>query len=394
MLNKKIVLEVSHILNQKPPYKNYYYLENSEGKAWIIPQLSINRVKMCLDIYQPSSFKGKIFKLIYPYCHNSKNIRKKLGVELINISFKNEFLEWIKEIFKEEYLDITLFQGTPSIHRKTTIQINDSNLNILGYIKLSLDKEVKKIIANEVTFLKKLERFNLNIPKLIDYKENFLDGLYIMAQSTKKNNQVKYISNLQEEHFRFEKELYEKTRCTINYTQTKYYFNQKKYLNSIEKLENISFKNEILKKIYEVENKYKNERIDCSIVNRDFTPWNTFFTKSKLFVFDWEYATEEYPRFYDLFHFFTQNCLLVKKVNDKSILKGIKKLMVALKELYPFYSFNEIKDFYVMYLLDITLFYIDRDPKDFNKRWLSLIKSVEEENEDWDESYCSNSFEL
>ena len=68
--------------------------------------------------------------------------------------------------------------------------------------------------------------------------------------------------------------------------------------------------------------------------------------------------------------------------------------MVALKELYPFYSFNEIKDFYVMYLLDITLFYIDRDPKDFNKRWLSLIKSVEEENEDWDESYCSNSFEL
>ncbi len=378
MVKNKIAEEIEEILDfsGSTRSKSYYFIENSEGKSWIIPHGTSKNIKVALEIYQPSNLKGKLFKLLFPYLAKSNKLTKELGISIVKLNFKSEFLDWMKEVFQSTDLNFTFFQGTPSSHRKSTIQVSDKQSNILGYIKLSTSSEVSKLIENESDFLRRLSEMDLNIPELLGCKQSFLGEISIMIQSTKKKIHSTTSSFLKEAHFEFENELFEKSKKKSDYSQTKYFMNQNKYVKVLDELNDVKIKNE-LKSIKEtLDNKYMNTQVEFSISNRDFTPWNMCFTDKKLFVFDWEYASEEYPRFYDLFHFFTQNSLLVDKLTDDNIILGVEKLLKVLEKKYREYSFETLESFYLMYLLDITLFYLNRDPNKKDLRWVGLMNKI------------------
>ncbi len=44
-------------------------------------------------------------------------------------------------------------------------------------------------------------------------------------------------------------------------------------------------------------------RLPVALAHGDFTPWNSFVLERGLYVFDWEYAAENWPLGYDLVHY-------------------------------------------------------------------------------------------
>jgi hypothetical protein len=56
--------------------------------------------------------------------------------------------------------------------------------------------------------------------------------------------------------------------------------------------------------------------IPCGVSHGDFAPWNTRVGDEGLHVFDWESASWDSPRLWDIFHFKTQAAALLNKRND------------------------------------------------------------------------------
>ena len=61
-------------------------------------------------------------------------------------------------------------------------------------------------------------------------------------------------------------------------------------------------------------------KVEFCACHGDFTPWNMFVEKGKLFVFDFEYAALSYPAGLDRYHFFTQTAVFEKHWNADDIL--------------------------------------------------------------------------
>jgi len=97
-----------------------------------------------------------------------------------------------------------------------------------------------------------------------------------------------------------------------------------------------------------------------SLSHGDFTPWNTFFVDGKLYVFDWEYASYDYPRAYDFFHFF----LTTKKLKKKNSFE-----LIELIRENSYRIVNNMNDMHVLmlsYLVINFLFYAQREPSKIN----------------------------
>jgi hypothetical protein len=61
------------------------------------------------------------------------------------------------------------------------------------------------------------------------------------------------------------------------------------------------------------------EHIGLHLAHRDFTPWNTFVTDGRLYVFDWEFARAEWAPMCDAFHFIMQKGILVDRCSANDL---------------------------------------------------------------------------
>jgi len=82
-----------------------------------------------------------------------------------------------------------------------------------------------------------------------------------------------------------------------------------------------------------------------------------------LYIFDWEYAERDFPPLLDLLHFIIQDGIIVRKCGAEGLIKRISKRQ-RLINLYlnPLNLNRKItKALLLCYLLDISLFYMERE---------------------------------
>lgn len=356
----------------------YVIIPNSDNKVWIMPCKNMN---MAMNLYQPSSIKGKLLKLLLPYSYKLKLVRKFVGIKLVNISIEDVFINKIESILGFRDLEYSFFLGTPSIHQKATIQIYKNN-KILGYCKVSNNKEIINLFNKEKDILNYLHDKGVNsIPNCL-FSGKLTNTVNVFVQSTVKSCKSKVIHEINKKHIDFLKELEEKTKVYCTYEESD-------FKQSIERLKlNINiFKDNleqevILNAIKIVENVMGNNT-EFSVYHNDFTPWNMFFEKDNLFVFDFEYAKKTYPSLIDIFHFFTQTAIFVRKEDASVIYMNFKKQFIngELKDL-----FSNPSKYYMCYLIDIISLYVSRDKGQFSedvehnmKIWIELLNNLNED---------------
>lgn len=364
---------------------NYISISNSDKKEWIVPKEKI-RIGLC--IYQPSSLKGKIVKKFFPYVLRipilSEIFIKVLNAHRVELNIPLQIKSVIEENFGDKDLTFSYFSGTPSVHQKKIIQVVKMN-KIVGYVKYSYSKEIEEIFFQEADFLNFLKLHNVrNVPRCL-----FCDSLEnensIFIQDTIKDCKCKIKHKIDDSHINFLIEFCEKTKCTINYNETDF-FNMTQDLR--KKCKEISYlKNNsiiILKGINLVDNNLSKTNCFCAF-HGDFTPWNTFWINGEIFAFDFEYGKKTYPKYIDIFHFFTQTLLFEKNYDSNKIYKKFNKEFSNLKYKKMFSNLNLS---YIEYLLHIIYFYSNRDKENLNKDdkknmeiWLQLLEKIIDEEE-------------
>ena len=285
----------------------FYSFSNAEGKQWIMPQ---RNMRVAMNLYQPTRWKGKLVKYLMPWLFWFPKVWQVVNVERLYCTLREDLHLKLCQVFNCDDFEFAIFGGTPGWSKKITIQVF-INGKILGYCKVSDQEDIISMFYHEKRILDSLEANCISsIPHclFIGTIDDF--GTTIFVQTTKKTDKSKITQEWTLHHDNFLIELNQKTKRKIPFEDSDYYKIIKDFKANLctlpeddRKLLENAIKVIILH--YSNCNKY-------SAFHGDFTPWNMFIERGKLFAFDLEYAELSFPPHLDYFHYILQVALIVK----------------------------------------------------------------------------------
>ena len=309
----------------------FYKIENSDGKCWLMP---VRNVRMGLALYQPSGWKGRLLKRWFPYVHWLKVVRRKLNIEVVEHELEEDLKRVIGSAFGVGGFEYSVFEGTPSVHRKTTIQVWRGE-RILGYVKLTRSEEVGRLFFQEMNFLKKITDYRLQIltpsATLVPLRQGdniegqqllrcvpsavalrLESGSRILIQSTRKTLRSKVVHEWGVLQKDFLRRLYEATAKEIAWEESDVAQALRDLRGHVDWLPEGVDGDVVARRIDAVMERMAGKRVMYGAYHGDFTPWNMFVEGGELFVFDWEYAGRWYPMGLDRYHFWMQTAVFEK----------------------------------------------------------------------------------
>lgn len=288
--------------------EKFYRFGNADGKFWIVP---VQGMCTAMNLYQPSGIKGKMVKALLPCLHLLLPVRKAIKAETMNCRLNSELHNLLCKVFDVQEIEFAIFEGTPSVHQKITMQLSQGN-RILGYCKLSTNNDIKELFEKEYRTLDRLGNSGVTgIPKAL-HCGTLSNGMHVFVQSTEKRASSRVIhewSALQEE---FLAQLHEKTKAVLLFEESNYYTTLSTLEQHLEWLPQEIDHQAVGNAINAIKEKYCGKKVVFCACHCDFTPWNMFANGYELFVFDFEYAAMSYPAGLDRCHFFTQTAVFEK----------------------------------------------------------------------------------
>ena len=332
------------ILNYSCTTKNYVSFSNENGKKWVI---SKKHMKLNLCIYQPSSLKGKLVKLILPTLNSFKKYPSSLHVNECGCIVAQEISNLIENVFGCKELTYSFFLGTPGVHQKTVIQINSGN-NILGYCKVTDSNAVYANFIKEMQILMQLRKNGChNIPVGLCTQRIMKEEIGVYVQSTSKTVRSKTCHRLDERHITFISTLCKNSLHHMEPFESGIY-------RDIEFLKEIpDMQVEIGSIVSYVLRELENGSQQYCINHGDFTPWNTYIEGGQLNVFDWEYAETDYLPMLDIFHFFMQVCIFEKHMSSQRIIREFMRLRKNGLDNWVKWTGYSANTLYLCYLLSV-----------------------------------------
>lgn len=319
--------------------ERFYRFSNADGKTWIMP---VRNMQVAMNLYQPSGRKGKLVKVLFPWLHNIPFVRRVIYAEKLYCGLSDELEQLLRRLFQEEKIEFAIFGGTPCVHQKMTIQVS-KGAHILGYCKVTGNDEVAALFRSEANLLEYWEKQGLERVPRCFYCGKITENLSLFVQSTVKTQRSKVPHEWSRLHEHFLNELQRKTVRKIAFEDSDYYKALQELQSHLDWLPVFMNRGVIEKTINKIIHSHKGVFVDFSAYHADFTPWNMFVEKGRLFVFDWEYACMTYPPMLDRYHFFTQIAIFEKHWQGKEIIAFLQS---------PDANWVNTES-YTLYLLDI-----------------------------------------
>ena len=343
--------------------ETFYSFANADGKRWWMPA---RHMAVGMNLYQPSGPKGKLVKQGLPWLHWNPIVRRMLHAERIQLALGDKLRELLERVFGQQKLEFSIFGGTPSARQKITIQISKKQ-QILGYCKVTQNTEIYNLFQRESHILNKLNHLNVpNIPTSL-FCGVYID-FFLFIQSTKKTCNSKVIHTWTNKHTAYLRHLHEKTKINTRFEDTDFY-SELCYLESISKIP-LNKNEQLYNRAITLLKKHYSNITEYSFFHGDFTPWNMFFEKEELCIFDFEYAQWTFPPYMDKIHYLFQVWIIEQKKNSEQIYQLLNN-----------YYYNKSTSFLIIaYLIHIIAFYIKLYDGHFNTNdkgyiiWSNLLK--------------------
>lgn len=335
-------------------------IANADGKVWILPT---QHMRTALHLYQPGGIKGKMLKLFLPGLWRFSWVRRFLHIEFVPRPYE-ELSALIREVFEiEGDYEQALFEGTPCVHQKATLQIFQGR-DIRGYVKISASPSVVALFEKEVQILDYLHALGVeHVPTCLALRECSLrDGsvVNVFVQTTTKSARSQLIHEWNPFVEDFLADLQRRTLHEVPFLQTTLAENILAVLPIAPNPLKLRYESLLAE--------YEGKNCLCCLNHGDFTPWNMYVQDGQLEVFDWEYASFCNPIALDRCHFFVQTALFEKKYSAEQIVQQYIQ------------SPEERRDFR-LYLLAVSAHYLRRDSSCVESRemkvWMELLDRID-----------------
>jgi thymidylate kinase len=242
------------------------------------------------------------------------------------------------------HTDWAVFTGTMGIQRKALAYSETQNC----FYKIALTSQSEWHLLNEHCALrfweiKKPQSFE--VPKLLGKKEKIL-------QTEAVGRQAKRINRFMPVHLRTLQEIQTQTLRTMQASEIPVYQHTKSDLRLLNCSKDERLPKGIVRKLTVLMSYIRPDTlIETCLSHSDFTPWNMYTDKQKIYIYDWELTNPCMPIGYDAFHFIVQQGILVERKSWKEIYKEINE---KLGTKY------DIKRYLRYYILFNTVYYLQQ----------------------------------
>lgn len=353
--------------------RKYLRISNKDGKVWLMPT---QHMRTGLELYQPSSKNGILLKKWLPWVYWIKPVMDKLGIHSVMYMMNPAIHHVIEKAFHENAVEYSVFEGTPCVHQKTTIQIFKQR-NIIGYCKVTRSEGLYEIFKHEQKLLGWLKAKGVEQIPVCPFCGKTADGSFVFLQTTTKTLNSLVEHELGIKQVEFLTMLSVKTSVRLRYHDTDQY----RTICLLQEHEDLLDATQMLaiKEAMVMIDSYYGDKIHAfSAYHADFTPWNMFEDSGRLFVFDFEYGRYSYMPYLDMFHFLTQTAIFEKGMTARQIFKWMREREDYLREYFecPYLA-------YLVYLVDVIARFVVRDghyrTKDVDRLiniWFELLNMV------------------
>lgn len=334
------------------------YITNPDKSIrWIFPAHVSTPV--FLHLYNGNSWKANVFEKIINWSYRFS--LQKLLTSRCYVQYKEGTT--IAKLINGRG-EFAVFTGTKGVNRKVVIAICE-NGKALSYLKIPLTTAARRLTSNELNVLTKLNNQPtkyISFPAVLDHQY----GKDVLHMTNIKPDKYQKTNKLQHTHLEALKESYKLYAHQSLLQESKFWKEIEKQLAEPNNAVPSNGLNPIkiqslwtsLSSLYQL----FDGQIACAIsmAHADFTPWNSFVSKNKLYLYDWE-LSEELPLLYDLFHFVFQSNILLKKsgfVGMKKDLEAIKESSI-LQKIVQDYNLD-FEQCYCFYLLKTITYYLPK----------------------------------
>ncbi len=362
---------------------SYIIVPNFHEPRWFIP-FNKKLIANIGNIIKPSSpraiFAWKLMHLLnklgWPQLLFSNQIIMVAKKDL-HLEPEGMLIDFFYGLFKKKDIDFVLYTGAYGYQQKFVAQVMDRNGEIIGFAKMAYTEETKKRINHEVEIFKILKKktfYFMEYPRTIFFGEHEVLKNIILVQYPPPPEYKIFYKKLTSKHIVTLAELFKKTVRSPQ--ESKYLLSEiNKSYEYIKKLisskpeNNFLFKEDIPflieKAIVQLHQGLKNKKITIGLSHGDFTPWNIYLGKSKLYIFDWEIADFRVP-LWDFYNFLIHSEVFIYSKNYNNIVTEIfennrnTSLLIKKyeKELGDKIYFNK-KLFLIIYLIQVIAYYLD-----------------------------------
>lgn len=242
------------------------------------------------------------------------------------------------------------FTGTAGPHRKTAIQLMRDDGHILGYAKVSRRSLVRPYLAREAEMLRRVGALGLataNVPAVLGFDPGCETRPTILVTDSRKSIGAASPAVPGVRHRLFLQELAARTGSV----GAGLAFETIAELAVDQRLPE-AWRTRLLAGL--AASGPFMEQLPVALAHGDFTPWNSVVQEDGLYVFDWEYAAENWPLGYDLVHY-----LLSKKRSEPASLT-IERLHAEVTSVLPYGEAQLGRSCVLMSLLLHAAFYLRR----------------------------------
>ena len=331
--------------------QRYCVLKNHDGKHWFLPEMDL---KLGLELYQPTTLKGKLIKFFYPVVHKIPIMDKLLKINVVTLKFSALAIRVGQELFGTDQLPAFYFldSAIEANHKLTAQYI--CGKKILGYVKFTDSHNVADTFKKEEQVLINLKKCGMtHVPECLGVGEEH--GIFFFAQSTLKTTASKRNYDFSSEQVQFLTELFNKTRIESKF-KFSYEYGLLKELEEYLKQDSVHDCDLLLQIISDTLSK-ANMAVTCLCCgHNDFTPWNIYWFNNELQVFDFEYAEMNCVPYLDAFHYWLQPLILDKRWNATEIINKLSDLAIL-----PISKELKLEEWFSLYFLKIIAFHYRRN---------------------------------
>lgn len=261
---------------------------------------------------------------------------------------------------RNEPLEFAYFTGTDSPHRKLAVQIMDRRGNLKGFAKVTRNPQVRTLLTHEAATLMRVQALGLqtaHVPKVLFSGE--CSNSTLLVTDTLKTPGTSSTTRFAEAHRIFLQELAQKTSDpqSVHVSEIAGYFRNR--FDRLLPLLDKTWSQRLNSSIHLLEAQ-ADLRLPVGLSHGDFTPWNTFMVKDRLYAFDWEYAEDARPLSNDLIHFILNE----PRIRSQPASAKVEAVMFALSQTWTSFQQGTAPALLILYLLTQTLRQIERLPND------------------------------
>lgn len=272
------------------------------GRAprWLLPLGDFHRTLEGFRIYTPYATTGRFLKTTVVWL--IKAGWNGWGWPRVLVASRGPLpLEaLVREVTGEQEPSFAMSLGVGGRFCKLTMQVMRPNGEILGYVKLPLTKAATQRVRHEAAMLERLCDFaplRPHIPRVL-YAGEWADGFILFQSNGPLHPGPAAFGHLHEEFLRTLWGVHEIKKAGHVLVEEVGAHWQKVTLLLDATLRTLGER--ALDRAYR---ELEGLTIPCGISHCDFCPWNTRVENGRLFVFDWESATWDAPKLWDVFHF-------------------------------------------------------------------------------------------